>query len=68
VGLPGTALSVRMLPEFGEAPYLIEVPWASEVAVFDIFSTHRFIEPGLTISEQKLIYQPDSLCDAFWYS
>jgi len=29
----------------------------SPAAVFDIFASHRFIEPGLTISEEKLIYQ-----------
>ncbi len=66
VGLPGTALSVRMLPQFAAAPDIVEVPWESEVAVFDIFSSHRSIEPGLTISEQKLIYQPNLLYDACW--
>lgn len=55
-----------MLRQFAAAPYIIEVPWDSEVAVFDVFSSHRFIEPGLTISEQKLIYEPSLLYDASW--
>jgi hypothetical protein len=66
VGLPGSALSVRMLSQFAAEPHIIEVPWDSETAVFDIFVNHQFIEPGLTISEQKLIYQPDLRYDASW--
>jgi hypothetical protein len=58
VGLPGSALSVRMLSQFAAEPHIIEVPWDSETAVFDTFANHQFIEPGLTISEQKLAMVP----------
>ena len=58
-GLPGTAVLVKMLPPFDPEPHIFEVPWDDEPTVFDIFANHQFIEPGLTISEQKLIYQSD---------
>src|SRR5712692_1388622 len=59
VGLLGSALVVRMLPQFGAEPYIIEVPWNENETIFEIITGHKAIEPGLTISEQKLIYLSD---------
>jgi hypothetical protein len=66
IGPRGTALLVRVLPRLEAVPPMIEAPWEAEIAVFGIFTNHRAIEPGLVISEQKLIYQPDSRYDACW--
>ncbi len=66
VGLPGTALLIRMLPRLGEDIGMIEAPWEPETAAFDIFANHQFIEPGLAITEQKLIYQSAPRYDACW--
>jgi hypothetical protein len=66
VGLPGTELRVRMLSRFAPEAEVFEVPWDSESASFEIFANHEAIEPGLTITEQKLIYQPDLRYDASW--
>ena len=66
VGLPGTALSVRMLPQFDAESYIIEAPWEPEAATFEVFSSHESVEPGLTISEQKLISLPGLDYDALW--
>lgn len=65
-GLPGTALSVRMLPQFAPESCIIEAPWETEVVSFEVFLSHDRIEPGLTISEQKLIFLPSLDYDAIW--
>jgi hypothetical protein len=65
-GLPGTALSVRMLPQFAPESVIIEAPWETEVVSFEVFLSHDRIEPGLTISEQKLISLPSLDYDAIW--
>jgi hypothetical protein len=66
-GPRGSALIVRLLPQFGAEPHIIEVPWnEGSPAVFDIFSSHSSVEPGLTITEQKLIFQPDPGLKAAW--
>jgi hypothetical protein len=65
-GPRGSALVVRTLPDFQTEDYIIEVPWDAETTAFDVFANHRSIEPGLTISEQKLIYHPDLGYDAAW--
>jgi len=66
VGLPGTALTVRRLPEFGAETPMIEAPWEIDATVFEFFANHQFIEPGLAISEQKLIHFPGPPYDACW--
>jgi hypothetical protein len=65
-GPRGSALLVRMLPQFETESHMIEVPWDESPAVFNIFASHRSIELGLMITEQKLIYQPDLRCNAAW--
>jgi hypothetical protein len=65
-GPRGSALLVRLLAPLGTEPHMIEAPWSASPTVFDIFSSHQRIEPGLTITEQKLIYQPDLSCHGAW--
>jgi hypothetical protein len=64
-GLPGTALFVRTMPRLAAEPDIIEVPWETEKAAFDIFTEHRAIEPGLMITEEKLIYLGVPKSDAY---
>ena len=65
-GPRGSALLVRSLPPSDPEPHVIEVPWDQIPAVFDIFASHTSIEPGLTITEQKLIYYPDTASNPAW--
>jgi hypothetical protein len=65
MGLPGTALSVRMLLPFAPESVIIGAPW-EEIVSFEVLSSHDSVEPGLTISEQKLISLPDLDYDAVW--
>jgi hypothetical protein len=65
-GLRGTALLIRMLPSLSPETQIFEVPWDTDSAAFDVFAGHEAIEPGLTISEQKLIHLPRMGYAACW--
>jgi hypothetical protein len=61
VGRAGSALRVRRFDQWA-GPRIVEVPWEKEDEAslfFAIFTNHDTIEPGLTVSEQKLIYLPE---------
>lgn len=63
--LRGTALLVTRVPLLGVETVIIEAPWEDDVAAFDIFTEHLTVEPGLTISEEKLICLGESRYEAY---
>jgi hypothetical protein len=63
-GPRGSVLQVSTLVSYECLPDIIESEWGNNNS-FDILAHHTSIEPGLSISEQKIIHLPDGGHDAF---
>ncbi len=63
-GPHGCALLMTPLREDDPMSDLFEAGW-EDIRAFDILEHHRTIEPGLTINQQKSIYLPDGVHNAY---
>lgn len=64
-GPKGSALLVAPLSDYAPDAEIIDAVW-EDVHAFEVLESHRAIEPGLTLTQQKLIRLPDRAYDAIW--
>jgi hypothetical protein len=66
-GPEGSALTIFPLGTYDNPPYVVQSPPEPDAAVstFAILVGHKEVEPGITISEQKLLQLPDNDYDAY---